>query len=80
MAEGDAGGETDTGGQHETIREFLIGLGYKNDAAGERRFTGAIESATLKANLLATALEDMARKGADVAGGLAWATMRPSCS
>ena len=39
MAEGDAGGETDTGGQHETIREFLIGL-EGGRASGCRRGTG----------------------------------------
>ena len=43
----------------ELIRSFVVGLGFRNDQASERRFTGAIEGATLKSNLLATAIEGM---------------------
>lgn len=45
----------------DTIREFLIGFGFKLDEAGERRFVSMIEGATLRANLLADAVEAMAR-------------------
>jgi tail lysozyme len=45
----------------DTIREFLVGLGFSVNESQQRNFVGALESATLKANLLATAIEDMAR-------------------
>lgn len=45
----------------DTIREFLIGFGFDLDEAGERRFVSMIEGATLRANLLADAIENMAR-------------------
>lgn len=48
----------------ETIRSFLVGLGWKNDEAQQRKFVAAIESATLKANLMAEALEAVAVKAA----------------
>jgi hypothetical protein len=44
----------------ESIREFLVSLGFKIDEAGERRFTQALEGAVVRANLLADAIERMA--------------------
>jgi hypothetical protein len=35
--------------QQDTIRSFLVDLGWRSDSSGERRFIGAIEGATLKA-------------------------------
>ena len=44
----------------DTIREFLVGLGFKTDEASLGRFTRAIEGATLRAKLLGDAIEGMA--------------------
>lgn len=49
----------------ETIKEFLIALGYKVDRATEKKFEDSITAATLKANLLADALVGMAKKLAE---------------
>jgi hypothetical protein len=54
-----------------TIREFLVGLGFKIDEAGERRFISAIEGATLRANLLADAIENMAKIVVEKVGAVA---------
>jgi hypothetical protein len=48
-----------------TIREFLVGLGFSVDQAGQRNFVGALEGATLRAKLLGDAIEDMARTVVD---------------
>ena len=37
----------------EVLRSFLVALNWKNEAHQQKEFVGAIESATLKANLLA---------------------------
>jgi hypothetical protein len=44
----------------ETIREFLVSLGFKVDDSTEQRFIGALEGATLRAKLLGDAIEAMA--------------------
>ena len=44
-----------------TIREFLVGLGFKIDDSSERRFISSMEGAVLRANLLADAIENMAK-------------------
>ncbi len=49
----------------ETMKEFLVRIGYKVDEPSQRRFFAGIEGATLKANLLAEALEGMARVAAE---------------
>jgi len=46
----------------ETIREFLVGLGWTNDEASQRKFETAITTATLQAKLLGDAIEATARK------------------
>ena len=46
----------------ETIREFLVGLGFRTDQIGLNRFTQAIEGATLRAKLLGDAIEAMASR------------------
>jgi hypothetical protein len=48
-----------------TIREFLVGLGFSVDQAGQRNFVSALEGATLRAKLLGDAIEDMARTVVD---------------
>ncbi len=45
----------------DTIRELVIGLGFKLDEAGQRNFVSAIEGATLRAKLLGDAIEGMAK-------------------
>jgi hypothetical protein len=45
----------------DTIREFVVGLGFQLDEAKERDLAAALEGAVLKANLLATAIEGIAR-------------------
>ncbi|MCJ2069390.1 phage tail tape measure protein [Methylobacterium sp. J-030] len=44
----------------DTIKEFLVGLVFKVDSSSERKFTDAIRSATLQADLLARGLEGAA--------------------
>ncbi|GAN52310.1 hypothetical protein ME121_6441 [Methylobacterium sp. ME121] len=57
----------------ETIKEFLVGLSYKVDGASERKFTDAIRSATLQADLLARGIESaakaIAKAVADISAG-----------
>ena len=45
----------------EVLRAFVVSLGWKNEAAEQKQFVGAIESATLKANLLADGIVAMAK-------------------
>ena len=52
----------------DTIREFLVGLGFKVDQGGMDRFTSAIEGATLRAKLLGDAIEAMAVRVLDAIG------------
>ena len=49
----------------ETIKEFVARICYKIDEPSERRFMQGIEGAVVKANLLADALEGMARVAAE---------------
>jgi hypothetical protein len=44
----------------EILRSFLVALDWKNEAAHQKEFVGAIEGATLKANLLAAGIAEMA--------------------
>jgi hypothetical protein len=52
----------------ETLREFVARIGYQIDEPSERRFLDGMTSAVVKANLLGTALEDVARIAADKVG------------
>ena len=45
----------------DSIRSFLVDLGFSIDAASQRSFVGALEGATLRAKLLGDAIEEMAR-------------------
>lgn len=45
----------------DTIKEFLVGIGFKVDSSSERKFTDAIRSATLQADLMARGIEGAAR-------------------
>ena len=45
----------------EVLRAFVVSLGWKSEAAQQKEFVGAIESATLKANLLADGIAEMAK-------------------
>jgi hypothetical protein len=45
----------------EVLRSFLVALDWKNEAAHQKEFVGAIEGATLKANLLAQGIVEMAK-------------------
>ena len=57
----------------ETIKDFLVSVGFKVDGASERKFTDAIRSATLQADLLARGLEGaakaIAKAVADISAG-----------
>ena len=55
----------------EVLRSFLIALNWKNEAHQQKEFVGAIESATLKANLLADGIRSMAES---IAGSLSKAS------
>ncbi|ACB26127.1 hypothetical protein [Methylobacterium radiotolerans] len=44
----------------DTIKEFLVGLAFNVDKSSERKFTDAIRTATLQADLLARGLESAA--------------------
>ncbi|UGB47002.1 hypothetical protein LQ772_06840 [Frateuria edaphi] len=54
-----------------TIKEFLVRLGYKVDATGERKFVDGVNNATKVVNGLGTALKVLAAGGA-AAGAMAW--------
>lgn len=54
-----------------TIKEFLVRLGYKVDATGERKFIDGVNNATKTVNALGTALKVIAAGGA-AAGVMAW--------
>ena len=41
----------------ENLRDFVVGLGFELDESAQRRFTTALEGATLRAKLLGDALE-----------------------
>src|ERR1700722_9930622 len=45
----------------EVLRAFVVSLGWKSEAAQQKEFVGAIESAILKANLLAQGIAEMAK-------------------
>lgn len=45
----------------ETIKDFLVSIGFSVDTSSERKFTDAIRSATLQADLMARSLEGAAR-------------------
>jgi hypothetical protein len=49
----------------DTIRDFLIGLGFVSDSAQESKFIKSIEYATEKAILMADAIEEGAKKIAE---------------
>ncbi len=55
----------------ETIKEFIAKIGFSVDKSSERRFMQGIEGAVVKANLLATALEEMARVAVQKVGEVA---------
>lgn len=55
----------------DTIREFVVGLGYKLDESSQRNFVGALEGATLRAKLLGDVIEGMARTVVDKVGEVA---------
>lgn len=46
----------------ETIKSFLVSLGWDSQDSQQRKFIAAIEGATLRAKLLGDALEEVARK------------------
>lgn len=57
----------------ETIKDFLVSIGFSVDSASERKFTDAIRTATLQADLLARGLEGaakaIAKAVADISAG-----------
>jgi hypothetical protein len=54
----------------EVLRSLIVSLGWQNDQQSERRFVSAIEGATLKANLLAKGIEDLAESVAKNIGAI----------
>jgi hypothetical protein len=55
----------------DTVKEFLISLGWASNQTGQKQFEAAIESATLKARLLGDGLEELARKVLDSVSNVA---------
>jgi tail lysozyme len=55
----------------DTIREFLVGLGFSVNESQQRNFVGALEGATLRAKLLGDAIEAMARTVVNKVGEVA---------
>lgn len=57
----------------DTIKDFLVSIGFKVDGASERKFTDAIRGATLQADLLARGIEGaakaIAKAVADISAG-----------
>ncbi len=51
----------------ETLKDFLVAIGYKVDESSQKKFLGGLEETIVKANLLSAALEEMAGK---VAGSI----------
>ena len=49
----------------ESIKEFLVSLGWETEEGEQKKFEGAIESATTKALLLAKALEELAKRAGE---------------
>src|SRR5579863_3356559 len=49
----------------DTIKEFLVSLGWQSNDAQHIKFTAMLEGATLRAKLLGDGLEEVARKVAD---------------
>lgn len=58
-------------GSSIVLKEFLVRLGYKVDATGERNFVDGVNKATKTVNSLGTALKVLAAGGA-AAGVMAW--------
>lgn len=58
-------------GSSTVLKEFLVRLGYKVDATGERNFVDGVNKATKTVNSLGTALKVLAAGGA-AAGVMAW--------
>lgn len=55
----------------ETIKSFLVSLGWDSQDAQQRKFIAAIKGATLRAKLLGDALEEVARKVGTAVTGMA---------
>lgn len=55
----------------DSLGEFLVGIGWEPNKAGQVQFESAIVSATLKAKLLAEGLEALARKVLDSVSDIA---------
>jgi hypothetical protein len=55
----------------ETIKDFLVGLGWKIDEQGQDRFIKAMRGAEIQAKLLTDALEALARKAAEAVADVA---------
>jgi hypothetical protein len=55
----------------DTLREFIVSLGFKLDESQQRNFVGALEGATLRAKLLGDAIEAMARTVVDKVAAVA---------
>lgn len=55
----------------ETVREFLIGLGWDDNESQRKHFEASIQSATLRAKLLGDGLEELGRKVFDSVSGIA---------
>jgi hypothetical protein len=55
----------------ETLREYLISLGWKSNDPEQRKFFDALEGATLRAKLLGDALEAVALRAVDAVSTIA---------
>lgn len=55
----------------ETLKEFLVSIGWQSNEAQQRKFIDAIEGATLRAKILGDVIEATARKVFDAITGMA---------
>lgn len=71
----------------ETLKEFLIGVGWKVDDAGESKFKNTMRQAVIEANLVSTAIESAVKSMSEIfqrittnLDGLYWASRRTGSS
>jgi hypothetical protein len=52
----------------DTLRDFLVSIGYKIDEANQKKFNDGLEGTLVKANLLSAAIEGLAKTAYDKIG------------
>ena len=57
-----AGGTASEAEMAETLKEFMVAIGWESNKSQQKRFVGALQGATLRATVLGNVIEEMARK------------------